>query len=463
MAARAQAHTEREIAFELNDKQYAFVTDDEHKFAGYIGGIGAGKTVAGTLKALRRANGYPGSLGLIGAPTYPLLRDTTMRTVFEIFPLALIRSWNKSEGHLVLRNGSEILFRSMDEPDRSRGLNLAWLWLDEAPLCGYYAWQVLKGRLRQRGFEPQAWITGSPHGRDRFAADFELQPLPGHALYHASTRENAHNLPPHYIEDLGYTGQFALQEIEGLFVSFEGLVYSFSEQWHLGEWEQAHPVSASGAAPAPPALRIGGVDWGYTNPAVALPIWVDYDDRAFVRDEYYERQQGLTGDASTVGEGGLSKAILEFTQRYRIQTWYCGPDEPEHISALNAMFGRHRLAARAVAAEDEITAGIETVRSQMALRRDGTAGLMLSARCAQTKGEFLTYQYPAAGDGSRRDPDDKPIKKFDHSMDAVRYPLHTALGGKTRTRRLSSRVQEELLARHPISSIGGVSIKKRTF
>jgi hypothetical protein len=224
-----------------------------------------------------------------------------------------------------------------------------------------------------------------------------------------------------------------------------------------------HPVPQTGnIAPAHPALRIGGVDWGFTNPAVALPIWVDYDDRAFVRDEYYQRQVGLTGESSTVGEGGLSRAILEFTRTYGILTWYCGPDEPEHISALNAMFGRHKLSTRAVAAADEITAGIETVRRQMASRRDGTTGFKLSARCVQTRAEMRTYSY-ATVPGERRDPQEKPVKKFDHAMDATRYALHTALGAKTRTRRLDSRAQEQLLARHPISSIGGVTIKKRTF
>ena len=104
---------------------------------------------------------------------------------------SLIAPTHKTEGHLILRNGSEILFRSLDAPDRLRGLNLAWFWLDEAPLCGYYAWQVLKGRLRQRGYATAGWATGTPKGRDGFARDFELAPRPGHALFRASTWANA--------------------------------------------------------------------------------------------------------------------------------------------------------------------------------------------------------------------------------------------------------------------------------
>jgi phage terminase large subunit-like protein len=437
---------ERERVFELNPKQYDFVYDDTHKFVAYIGGIGGGKSFAGAVKALRRMIEQPGSLGLIGAPTYPMLRDATMRSVFDIIPRALFASFNKSEGLLRLKNGSEALFRSSDDPDSLRGPNYAWFWLDEAPLCGYYVWKVMKGRLRQSGYATQGWVTGSPHGQDGYYEDFERDLKPAHKLYRASTYENAHNLPPHFIEDLGYTGQFALQEIEGLFVSFEGLVYAFRQEWHVAEWATERPR---------PRTRIGGVDWGFTNPAVALPLYVDGDDRAYVLDEFYERQAGFKG---------VSAAIVNFTQRYGIQTWYCGPDEPEHISELNALFGREHLPARAVAASDDINPGLDTVRRQLALRPDTTTGLMLSARCAQTRAEFRTYCYPAggaAGDSTKRDPQEKPVKKFDHALDALRYCLHSALGGKTRHRDLPASAQEQLLKPAKTSDVGGIRILKK--
>ena len=200
----------------LNPVQARFLACAE-RFSFYVGGVGAGKTFAGALRALVRALEQPGSLGLIGAPTYPMLRDATQRTFFELLEqyalsrgedAALIKSFQKVEGHLTLANGSEILFRSLDAPDRIRGLNLAWFWLDEAPLCGYYAWQILKGRLRQPGYDLAGWATGTPHGRDGFWRDFEHAPRPHHALFRAATQENAAHLPADYISDLGLTGAF---------------------------------------------------------------------------------------------------------------------------------------------------------------------------------------------------------------------------------------------------------------
>lgn len=445
---------------ELNDKQFEFVYDDASKYAAYLGGIGAGKSFSGAVKALRKVIEQPGSLGLIGAPTYPMLRDATMRSVWQVFPEQLIESYNKTDGVLKFINGSEILFRSTDDPDRLRGPNLAWFWLDEGPLCGYYAWRVLKGRLRQSGYQPQSWITGTPHGEDEFYMDFEQEPKPGHTLYRASTRENLHNLPPTFIEDLGYTGNFALQEIEGLFVSYEGLVYEYRADWHNGEWVK---VEANGAAHRP-VLRIGGVDWGYTNPAVALPMYADGDDCVFVLDEFYQRNVGLTGTSQTVGEGGLSQAILQFSRQYGIDTWYCGPDEPEHIIALNAMFSRHGVKSSAIAANDEIVPGIETMRRQMAQRPDGrTTGFKLSARCVNTKAELRTYRYPSASNRvGARDPQDKPVKAFDHALDAARYAIHTTLGNRAlRSGNDLSSIYG--MRSESVTEFGGVKLLRRTF
>lgn len=121
-----------EIAIEwtLNPVQWDFVYSAS-RFSFYVGGLGAGKTTAGAMRAILWAIAHPGSLGVIGAPTYPMLRDATARTFFALLPAEVIASYNKTEGHLTLRNGSEILLRSLDAPDRLRGLNLSWFWLDE--------------------------------------------------------------------------------------------------------------------------------------------------------------------------------------------------------------------------------------------------------------------------------------------------------------------------------------------
>src|SRR5690242_20520996 len=101
----------------LNPAQWAFVTC-RRRFSFYVGGVGAGKTHAGAVRAIVRALDQPGSLGLVGAPTYAMLRDATQRALLALLPEASIREYRKAEERLVLLNGSEILFRSLDRPDR---------------------------------------------------------------------------------------------------------------------------------------------------------------------------------------------------------------------------------------------------------------------------------------------------------------------------------------------------------
>ncbi len=413
-ATAAAGQASNAVTFRLKPKQRAFV-ESSAPFSFYVGGIGAGKTYAGSVRSILHALRNPGSLGLIGAPTYPMLRDTTMRTFFALLPRAAQRSFNRTENHLVLANGSEILFRSLDEPDRARGLNLAWFWLDEAPLCGYYAWQVLKGRLRQQGFTPVGWATGTPHGKDGFYRDFEGKRQAGHALYRASTLENASNLPPGYVESLGYEGSFYEQEVLGLFTAFEGLVYSFDSD----------PDSPDSHVRTPPADKqwaqvIGGIDWGFTNPCVLLPFGIDGDGRAWQLDEFYMRRASL--------HDTVLPRLVEMTRQYGVTMWYAGPDEPEHIQdARTALELAGITSASVQPADNSIRAGIQTVSRLLSKREDGTRGLYVAPHCVNTIAEYGSYQYQTT-EARERNPDEKPLKQNDHAQDATRYCLHSALG-----------------------------------
>ncbi len=418
-AALDDAETEASVAdapltlrWSLNPAQWAF-TQSGARFSFYVGGIGAGKTFAGAARATLRALEDPGSLGLVGAPTYAMLRDTTQRALFATLPRQAIRRYYRSERRIALRNGSEILLRSLDQPDYARGLNLAWFWLDEAPLCGYYAWEVLKGRLRQPGHATSAWATGTPHGRDGFARDFELAPRRGHALYRASTWSNAHNLPPDFVADLDYSGAFEQQEVYGLFVAFEGLVYTLDR-------------SADGVI-RDPALRgdtpwarvIGGVDWGYTNPSAALVFARDGDGAFWQIAEFYQRRASL--------EETLLPAIVALTRAHAVEEWYCGPDEPEHIEALRLALSRAGLRARVTRADNAVRAGIQTVTALLARRADGRHGLNIAPQMTHTLAEYDQYRYATAA-ANGRDPAEQPLKQNDHALDATRYALHTELG-----------------------------------
>ncbi len=145
--------------------QAEFIMDTKTRHTGFVGGLGSGKTWSGSVKTVLYALGNSGCLILVCAPTYRQLRDSTMREFFSVLPNELIENFNKSEYELKLKNGTEVLFRSLDNYDSIRGIQAAFIWIDEANLISLKAWRVVVGRLRQPGFPHRSAITTTPRGK----------------------------------------------------------------------------------------------------------------------------------------------------------------------------------------------------------------------------------------------------------------------------------------------------------
>src|SRR2546425_13366166 len=73
----------RQIAYSPLPSQEAF-HNSAARMKGFSGPIGSGKSQALCHEAIRLTYKNPGRLGLIGAPTYPMLRDATQQALFEI-------------------------------------------------------------------------------------------------------------------------------------------------------------------------------------------------------------------------------------------------------------------------------------------------------------------------------------------------------------------------------------------
>jgi len=191
------------------------------RYRAFVGGVGSGKTRAGVVETLRQ----PGrTVGMVLAPTYPMLRDSTLRSVREIAERAnVVSEWHRSEMRMELINGTTILFRSADDPDRLRGPNLSWFWLDEAAMMPYDVWLIMIGRLRQA--PGRAWITTTPRGRNWVHSTWSGD-RDGYALIRSSSRDNPY-LPSEFLHSLeaSYTSEFAAQEIEGQFVDPTGAMF----------------------------------------------------------------------------------------------------------------------------------------------------------------------------------------------------------------------------------------------
>ena len=191
-------------------------------FTAFIGGIGSGKTLAGTVKSMMQPES---SRGMIIAPTYPMLKDATLHTFMEHYN-ELVIDHNKADKRVLLSNGTEILFRSADNPDRLRGPNLGWFWLDEAAMMPEEVWDIMIGRLR---LSPgRAWVTTTPRGKNWVYKTFAEHERDEYAVARGSSRQNRY-LPDAFIESLEskYTQRFLQQEVEGRFLEFEGALWRY--------------------------------------------------------------------------------------------------------------------------------------------------------------------------------------------------------------------------------------------
>lgn len=394
----------------LTTKQDDFFTSDK-KYKAFIAGRGAGKTFTGCLTGLNHAFNNPGSLGVVVAPTYPMLRDSTMRTLLQpillgdgtrisLCPPEAIRSFNDTKKELKLVNGSEILFRSADNPNSLRGPTISWFVIDEAAMTTKETWDILMPTLRQRGYPLMGAILTTPKGFDWIYEFFVKTPLPNSTVIYSTSLENQKNLPETSIEELkrSYSGIFYKQEVLGEFVGFEGLVYpEFSEQTHV--------ISE---APGDFKRVIAGVDFGFTNPAAVIVIGLDGDGRAYLIDELYK--SGSVADE-------FVQSCKSLKERHNISQFHCDPSEPAMIATMN------RAGLASTGAKNDVMPGIMEVAGRFKIQADGRPRIYIKKNLINTITELHQYRY--ADTKEDKPIREEPLKVFDHLMDALRYALYS--------------------------------------
>ena len=229
--------------------------DSEARFKTLCGPVGTGKSLALCQEAVSLAFSNPGRLGLIGAPTFPMLRDATQRQFFEICDGAGLRyEFHRAENRVRLVGGSEVIFRSLDNFERLRGPNLAWFGIDELTYTEPEAWLRLEARLRDAHAKRLCGFgVFTPKGFDWVYRKFATPSAAatGHyELIQAAPFENRHVLDavPDFYERLrhSYDARFYEQEVLGQFLNVRQgrAYYAFSRQEHVREmaYDPALPI-----------------------------------------------------------------------------------------------------------------------------------------------------------------------------------------------------------------------------
>jgi hypothetical protein len=225
----------RELDLFLTEPQEQFVFSTARHPA-MCAGYGAGKSQAGVIRILLKALQYPGMSFAFVEPTFDLVRLIAWPRFEEV-----LSSWgikhqlNKSESIMVMENGSRIVFRSADNPNRLVGFEVADAVIDEAdvlkPEDAQNTWVKMIGRARQKkpdGAVNTVGCVSTPEGFKWMYDTFEKNRRPGYELIRAPTRSNPY-LPPDYIDSLKatYPSNLLMAYVEGLFVNLtSGSVYA---------------------------------------------------------------------------------------------------------------------------------------------------------------------------------------------------------------------------------------------
>jgi len=459
-------------SLKLTEKQnifYGDVLDRKAPNPGYIGGLGSGKTVAGAAIMLTLIRNYPGIRGLLAAPTYDQLSQGTLQTFLEWCPQDWILSHNRTE-HIFQFNffddegrPSEFLYRSTTEIDRIRAHEYAFCWWDEPAMSPEGALQVVRGRLRHRRGLPRRkdgradwhypiFMTTTPRGRNWLYRAYSPDRLMNETdaaftnrikrfpMTHATTYDNAANLPVSYIDDqeaaMQGDTQLRQQELEGLFVTFEGLVYpQFSERTHVRTLDAPDPVPYD----SPEIVaRVAGVDFGGGDPSAIVILGMGRSGKVH---QFAEKVWD-----EPVGDVELGGELHKWHSKVPFNQVWCDPSNQTAIATFKSsglpagpqVSGPQALSARAI---NDRVQGLRTVGDFLSRE-----ALTINPFCSRSISEFYSYLYRKSTDGEGNEYlTSTPIDHHADCMDARRYALMGLMisrrgGPKKRRRRRHTRV-----------------------
>lgn len=370
------------------------------------GSVRASKTVASLIRWLDFvANGPDGELLMLGK-TERTLRRNVMHPLEELLAPGDLRArWGDGEARLW---GRRIYLGGANDEgavDKIKGVTLAGLYGDEVGTWPANVFRMATSRLSVEG--AMGFFTTNPESpmhwlmTDYLARADELDLT----RWHFTLDDNPF-LPPEFVANLKreYTGLWKRRYIDGEWVMAEGAIYDMLD-------DQRHLVDE-----LPELIQTWDcIDYGTTNPFVALALSLGVDGCLYFHDEW-RWDSAKRGRQRTDAE--YSAAIGDWHRRLeREPRWiYLDP------SAASFSLQLRRDGVRGVIpADNAVVDGIREMATLFGLKR-----LKFHASTtAEAWAEFVGYVWDpkAAARG-----DDAPLKVNDHAPDAGRYgirSLHT--------------------------------------
>lgn len=150
--------------------------DDKTTEVIFGGGAGGAKSFLGCGWLVYMASKYPGTRWLMGRKKLKRLKETTLKTFFEVCAKWGIKSGRDfiyyADSHIKFKNGSEIVLKDLahqpSDPnyDDLGSLELTGAFIDEVNQITFKCWQVVQSRIRfkldENGLTPKCLGTCNP-------------------------------------------------------------------------------------------------------------------------------------------------------------------------------------------------------------------------------------------------------------------------------------------------------------
>lgn len=400
------------LQIRLTDPQYDFVTAED-QFPAMVAGFGSGKTQAAVVRALTKKLQYPRQNVAYYLPTYDLVTTIGFPRFFnQLEEMNLKFSPNKNDKMIHVKDAGSIIFRTMDNPERIIGYEVADSLVDELDTLpidkARDAWNKIISRNRQKkpdGSLNSVGVATTPEGF-RFVYDrWQRNPAPGYRIIKASTMSNARNLPDGYIQSLrdSYPSNLLAAYLDGEFVNLvAGSVYPEFDRKKNETFEQIRPGEA---------LHVG-MDFNVGKMAAVVHVLREDSPRAVI--EYcgvldtptmatllqarhpghpiivYPDASGQSRKSNNASESDLS--ILR-AAKFSVRVNATNPRVKDRVLSLNGVI--HKDGARRYLVNPDtcpqLVEGLEKQAYDKTGEPDKSSGL---DHVVDAAGYFIAYRYP---------------------------------------------------------------------
>lgn len=316
-----------------NEKQALFLTDT-HKYIGFGGARGGGKSWAVRVKAVLLCLNYPGIKVMIIRRTYPELQENHIIPLCEMLHCHAedrtqrVASYNDSKKHITFPNGSRILFRYCDnekDAERFQGTEVDVLFVDEATHQSEEKMDKLSACVRGvNGYPKRIYYTCNPGGVGhawvkRLFVDRQYKPGENpddYSFIRSLVRDNLALMQadPEYVRKLeALPPKLRKAWLDGDWDIYEGQFFEeFADRpEHYIDRQWTHVIEPF---EIPDGWRIyRSFDWGYAKPFSCAWWAVDYDGVVYRILELY-------GCTDTPNEGVKWTPERVFAEIHRIET-----------------------------------------------------------------------------------------------------------------------------------------------